>query len=314
MLRYILLTFLVLAVWPAQAQQLDRKFVEEAGASLGIDFTTFRAPFAERMDYNRDGKPEMVARRENDEGATTGIRVVSLDTRTPVLEFEAITLEQAFGADTRLRVLGYIDVVGHTDKGMLILKRGIDDHADKIGQLYHQDTLFWVMKPLPDAGGIRVLNSFPSRASFGKRASTLQSLTAFTLADMDGDDQLDIVIEDATTGRLEIWGAANNSTGVSSETAIAARLSFLSQNYPNPFSGRTSIPYEVAAPDRVQIHVYDLLGRRVRTLVDEDHPSGAFTTNWDGRDEHGNAVAAGAYFYQIHVGDYTASKQMIRVR
>ncbi len=62
------------------------------------------------------------------------------------------------------------------------------------------------------------------------------------------------------------------------------------------------------------ITVYDLLGRAVRTLVDEPQPIGTYHITWDGRDAGGRAVASGTYFYRLRVGDAMANKQAIRVK
>ena len=62
------------------------------------------------------------------------------------------------------------------------------------------------------------------------------------------------------------------------------------------------------------ITVYDLLGRAVRTLVDETQPVGRYEAAWDGRDAGGQPVASGTYFHRLCVGDRVSSKQAICVR
>jgi hypothetical protein len=72
---------------------------------------------------------------------------------------------------------------------------------------------------------------------------------------------------------------------------------------PNPFNPMTRIDYYVGKPGRVKLVVYDLRGRRVRTLVDREHSSGEHTTEWNGRDEVGRIVASGTYSVQLAAGE-----------
>jgi serine protease AprX len=73
----------------------------------------------------------------------------------------------------------------------------------------------------------------------------------------------------------------------------------LFQNYPNPFNAGTTLEYMVPEPAHVTIKVFDLLGREVRTLVNEATPSAARRVTWDGRNAQGNSVATGVYFARM---------------
>ncbi len=73
----------------------------------------------------------------------------------------------------------------------------------------------------------------------------------------------------------------------------------LSQNHPNPFNPNTDITYSLPLPGKIRLTIYDLLGRRVRTFSDEHQTPGRKSIGWDGRDDQGNAVASGIYFYRL---------------
>jgi hypothetical protein len=77
----------------------------------------------------------------------------------------------------------------------------------------------------------------------------------------------------------------------------------LHQNYPNPFNPETGIKYEISKPTRVVLKVMNLLGQNVRTLVDEEKPTGFFEVMWDGKDDHGKRVASGVYLYILETKD-----------
>jgi hypothetical protein len=92
----------------------------------------------------------------------------------------------------------------------------------------------------------------------------------------------------------------------------------LSSNYPNPFNPETKIQYTVGSrqihPLPVTLKIYNILGQLVRTLVDEPKEAGTYEVRWDGRDENGNEVASGVYFYKLQAGDFTQTKKMVLVR
>jgi hypothetical protein len=84
----------------------------------------------------------------------------------------------------------------------------------------------------------------------------------------------------------------------------------LRQNYPNPFNPTTVIEYALPKPSPVKIQIYNILGQRVRNLVDERQEPGYKLINWDGKDDHGNEVSSGIYFYRIVAGDFVKCKKM----
>lgn len=88
----------------------------------------------------------------------------------------------------------------------------------------------------------------------------------------------------------------------------------LSQNYPNPFNPSTVIRYTVPKFQNVSLVVYDLLGRKVKTLVNEERHAGQHRVTWDGTNDHGIGVASGVYFYQLKAGDLVKTQKMLLVR
>lgn len=89
----------------------------------------------------------------------------------------------------------------------------------------------------------------------------------------------------------------------------------LDQNYPNPFNSSTSIKYELPAGEhRIKLVIYDLLGHRILTLVNEkSQPAGVYRINWDGRDDAGQPVASGVYFFQLLAGNQNFIKKMLLI-
>jgi hypothetical protein len=96
-------------------------------------------------------------------------------------------------------------------------------------------------------------------------------------------------------------------TGIEEAIPSAHRLY---QNAPNPFLGTTEIPFDLPAEGTVAIKVYDLQGRAVRTVAQAWYPAGSHRVTWNGRDDGGNALAAGVYFYRLEVGTFVSTRRM----
>ena len=89
----------------------------------------------------------------------------------------------------------------------------------------------------------------------------------------------------------------------------------LEQNYPNPFNPETTIRYHLQGGSRRSVlEIYDLLGRKVRTLVDEVQSPGIYVVLWDGRDDSGWFVASGQYVYTLRAGEFRDSKRLVLIR
>ncbi|HEX7401422.1 MAG TPA: SBBP repeat-containing protein [candidate division Zixibacteria bacterium] len=88
----------------------------------------------------------------------------------------------------------------------------------------------------------------------------------------------------------------------------------LSQNYPNPFNPTTKIEFTLAKSGFVTLQIYDVLGRKVRTLVSQELSSAYKSVIWDGKNEDGKEVASGVYFYQLRVGDFSQPRKMILLK
>ena len=88
----------------------------------------------------------------------------------------------------------------------------------------------------------------------------------------------------------------------------------LAQNYPNPFNPVTKIGYGIAEDAVVTISVYNLIGERVATLVNESKNPGYYFTNWDSKNDLGMPVSAGMYIYQIRAGEYVKSRKLILLK
>jgi hypothetical protein len=85
---------------------------------------------------------------------------------------------------------------------------------------------------------------------------------------------------------------------------------FLGQNYPNPFNAETQIEYGLPKDCQVDLIIYNILGEKVRVLVDEYQNAGRWNIFWDGKNQQGQVVASGIYLYRINAGSFTKTAKM----
>jgi hypothetical protein len=120
----------------------------------------------------------------------------------------------------------------------------------------------------------------------------------------------------ALTARTSSFGATAASdefSPIAEEAGASPALPkdfSIGQPYPNPFNATVTIRYALPQDGKVAITVYNILGRKVNTLLDEYKPAGYHTLVWDGKDSQGNSVASGVYFYRVVFGKQFLSNKM----
>ena len=87
-----------------------------------------------------------------------------------------------------------------------------------------------------------------------------------------------------------------------------------SSGTPKPLRARLASGRLLAARSRVTLHVYDVAGRLVRTLVDESRAANVYDITWDGVNDHGERVASGVYFYRLVAGKFRATRKMVLLK
>ena len=88
----------------------------------------------------------------------------------------------------------------------------------------------------------------------------------------------------------------------------------LFHNYPNPFNPSTMIEYALPQESKVYLVIYDILGRHVKTLVRQTQAPGYKSVRWNGRNDMGQQVSAGMYFYRIQAGEFVQTKKMVLLK
>ena len=129
-----------------------------------------------------------------------------------------------------------------------------------------------------------------------------------------------VLASDRTYGLFIFYFDGANITGLDDPPAQNLPSEFqLAQNYPNPFNPATSIEYNLPESGEVMLDIFDITGKKVRTLVNQRQTAGSqYRIVWDATDENGKAVSSGIYFYRLQVWGETASfsqtKRMVYMR
>ncbi len=125
-----------------------------------------------------------------------------------------------------------------------------------------------------------------------------------------------IVLVDYDTGEIDLNDIEQSfaplllteAIGIDDEIDLPGDFA-LSQNYPNPFNAQTTIRYDLPEQSDVRIEIFNILGARIVTLVEETKPAGSHTVTWDAKD-----VSSGVYLYKIRAGEFTESKLSVLLK
>ena len=122
------------------------------------------------------------------------------------------------------------------------------------------------------------------------------------------------VIADLKLYQKEEIQNSKNNNGIQSTNSADLTRPLLYQSFPNPFKSRTTIRYSLPVKSKVTLTIYDVSGRAVRTLVNENKEAGFYTTAWDGNDDKDRSLAQGVYFYRINTDNFHDTKRIILIR
>ena len=151
---------------------------------------------------------------------------------------------------------------------------------------------------------------------------------AFAWADAPNDSRprLDVSfqvrpqVQGYREGSIRVGSLKLNGTRIPTTFSFPYRVeafrNALHQNYPNPFNPETWIPFELSEAATVDLTIYNIRGEPIRTLNLGYRQPGYYddraeAAHWDGRNEHGEAVASGVYFYELRAGEFRDSHRMV---
>ena len=132
-------------------------------------------------------------------------------------------------------------------------------------------------------------------------------LPTFIIVGVTDDDSSAVHVD-------EVWyNETPTGMGISDDAPIASSYK-LGQNYPNPFNPTTHIRFNIPETGLVNITIYDMLGRQVKTLINNTQDAGYRSIIWDATNDYGKPMSAGIYLYQIQTGDFIQTKKMVLLK
>lgn len=117
-----------------------------------------------------------------------------------------------------------------------------------------------------------------------------------------------VYFDDLTVKNLTLTATNEN------DTPGIPKVFELAKNYPNPFNPETTIEFAVPKTSKITIHIFNLLGQKVRSLVNDVYSTGRYKVKWDGKDEFGNLAGSGVYFYGLYTGNTAIVRKMILLK
>ena len=131
----------------------------------------------------------------------------------------------------------------------------------------------------------------------------------------DSTDTIQLCLYDQNKNLINILDKLYlNPTGISNNQEAAIKDFDLKQNYPNPFNPSTVISYQVPVLSYVTLKVYDVLGKEIATIVNEEKNAGSYKVDFDARSYGENNITSGIYFYRINAGRFSETKKMLLLR
>ncbi len=170
------------------------------------------------------------------------------------------------------------------------------------------------------------IEASPYRASYGKLMfcngnsgdqSGYHIVTGIVAVETDPNGPLETT---GSGGDIHLYGASPDGIACYipdhwDYKQAAVPLQFkLGQNYPNPFNASTLIEFTLPEAAHTTLEVYNVLGRRVTTLMDDFTEAGPYSIAWNGRDNRGNTVGSGIYFYRLRSGHHIDFKKMVLMK
>ena len=135
-----------------------------------------------------------------------------------------------------------------------------------------------------------------------------------TFPNVDLTDVFQFKVEGNGTIYWDNFYFYSNPVGVDNRSETLPQGFALEQNFPNPFNPSTTIRYELPEEAMVNVTIYDMLGRQVKTLINKTQDAGYKSVIWDATNDYGKPVSAGIYLYQIQAGEYIRTKKMVLLK
>lgn len=223
---------------------------------------------------------------------------------------EAITRITIFeaGSNNNYVVVGKIDIMGAFNfyaKNMQVLD--VDkDGKEEVMLCIEQHVIILKFNGSQNHHTYEVFYIRRNDLAFSGRNSVFYGATMYDVTNDGKEDiiiHLDDIIENVGMRLFTYIYKADFSVDVYEPTSLPEKFN-LYQNYPNPFNPSTTIRFKIPERSNVSIKVYNILGKEIKILINENLPTGEHFIQWDGKDNQGSPLSSGIFFIQMRAGQY----------
>jgi len=201
----------------------------------------------------------------------------------------------------------YITSIADSTNINWLISIGIYDSVSVTNSYWDMDT---TNTPNSNQGSINPLFSWDS--TYGLTTSQMMDSSNYIGWDFENIWNIDPSVNDGYPFLRNETIAEHLSNNSDITKPLSTTLLF--ENYPNPFNPETTIRFSVAKDNYVSLEIYNIKGQLVCSLVDRFYKEGTHNALWNGKDNHGNIVSSGVYFYRLNVGEYSAVKKMLLMK
>lgn len=282
-----------------------------ANAVVEAEFTGF---FPHQLMLDDEGFMYATLRQSNSLGSDgRGIRKWDISGATPVVDADALWFmneDRTFIANDLLMDYGSDRNSASDDVLYYTTRAGGGNDQDGVWQISDINSFF------PDT--VRIVTEddlYGADDNINARAA-IDFDAAGNIVLMENSNEHVFFLAPPATGPTNSFTTTSAVTFMIGVTAIGDNNNplagyALKANYPNPFNPATNIEYKISDMGYVELVVYDMLGKKVRTLVSENKAAGEYKVIWDGRSEAGMQVSSGTYLVRMRAGKFVQSRRMI---
>jgi len=161
------------------------------------------------------------------------------------------------------------------------------------------------------AGRSRVFTVVFAPTSAGTKSASL------SIGHNAGGNPLVVTLKGKSTSSLSVTAGSREAALLMEQGGVAKRTLnlpahfILNPNFPNPFNSQTIISYQLPEATKVRLEIFNMVGQRIRVLVDSFQSEDSHQAVWDGKNEEGDRVGSGIYFYRMQVGAFSAAGKLV---